>query len=289
MRIIAKFGARSQPFASPPRVGSIIIDNVAGGRVCSSQSNLTGSQEQVNDVSAAGEQQVDNCMVSDSAPPSRRERRRTETRDRLFRAAMALLAERDFDSVTVEAITEAADVGKGTFFNYFANKEAVVGYAFEAQHKFMTEMLESAEIEREALRGPDTDGEAEYGQTFRKLMWVVRQVEERRNPNKRVTRTLLSLALTNPAVRVAHLEVRHRFLSTVQELVREAQESGELRAEFGEEQLAAHLCLVHLSALFAWAQGDDVVSLHDAFETAYKLVWRGIGCTVGRSVPDATV
>ena len=64
-----------------------------------------------------------------SASPAhggRRERRRTETRERIFRAALDLFAERGFMETTVEDITEAADVGKGTFFNYFPTKEHVL-------------------------------------------------------------------------------------------------------------------------------------------------------------------
>ena len=71
----------------------------------------------------------------------RRERRRQETRDRLFQSAMRLLSERDFADVTVEMITEAADVGKGTFFNYFPNKEAIVTYRLEQKMAVLTEML----------------------------------------------------------------------------------------------------------------------------------------------------
>src|SRR6204780_1607051 len=56
----------------------------------------------------------------------RRERRRTEIRERLFRSALRLFAERGFMETTVEDITEAADVGKGTFFNYFRTKEHVL-------------------------------------------------------------------------------------------------------------------------------------------------------------------
>ena len=56
----------------------------------------------------------------------RRERRRLETRERLYRAALELFAERGFLETTVEDITEAADVGKGTFFNYFPTKEHVL-------------------------------------------------------------------------------------------------------------------------------------------------------------------
>ena len=59
-----------------------------------------------------------------TAPPSsRRVRRSAETRERLFRTALDLFARKGFSETTVEDITEAADLGKGTFFNYFPSKE----------------------------------------------------------------------------------------------------------------------------------------------------------------------
>ncbi len=58
--------------------------------------------------------------------PNRRERRRLETRERIYRAALQIFAERGYLETTVEDITEAADVGKGTFFNYFPTKEHVL-------------------------------------------------------------------------------------------------------------------------------------------------------------------
>src|ERR1022692_2791566 len=68
-------------------------------------------------------------------PPGagRRQRRAAETRLRLFLCALQLIAERGFPNVTVEDITEAADVGKGTFFNYFATKDHVLGVMTEIQ------------------------------------------------------------------------------------------------------------------------------------------------------------
>src|ERR1035438_3620073 len=63
----------------------------------------------------------------------RRERRAAETRLRLFRTALQLFADRGLSNVTVEDITEAADVGKGTFFNYFESKDHVLGVMAEIQ------------------------------------------------------------------------------------------------------------------------------------------------------------
>ena len=63
--------------------------------------------------------------------PSRRERKKEETRHRIFHAAIDLFRERGFERTTIDDITEKADVAKGTFFNYFPRKEAVLGYLSE--------------------------------------------------------------------------------------------------------------------------------------------------------------
>ena len=64
-----------------------------------------------------------------AAEPQDREgrgsRRRRETRDRLLNAALKLMAERGMDGVAVNEITEAADVGFGSFYNHFPSKEAI--------------------------------------------------------------------------------------------------------------------------------------------------------------------
>src|ERR1700756_1928264 len=61
-----------------------------------------------------------------AAPSAPRRRRRAEIRERLFRSALALFAQKGFAESTVEDITEAADVGKGTFFNYFPSKDHIL-------------------------------------------------------------------------------------------------------------------------------------------------------------------
>src|SRR5437868_15429629 len=55
-----------------------------------------------------------------------RQRRSADIRERLFRAALQLFAQKGFAETTVADITEAADVGKGTFFNYFPSKDHIL-------------------------------------------------------------------------------------------------------------------------------------------------------------------
>ena len=66
--------------------------------------------------------------VTEQAPlriPGRRERRKLATRQALLDATQALLAKRSFDSLSVDNIVERADVARGTFYNYFRDKDAL--------------------------------------------------------------------------------------------------------------------------------------------------------------------
>ena len=62
-------------------------------------------------------------------------RRKHETRLRLLHAAFGLVAEKGMDGVTISEITDAADVGFGSFYNHFDSKEgifaALVDWLFE--------------------------------------------------------------------------------------------------------------------------------------------------------------
>ncbi|MFG1867225.1 TetR/AcrR family transcriptional regulator [Micromonospora arborensis] len=57
---------------------------------------------------------------------SLRERKKQQTRSRLWRTAIELFGERGFDQVSVAEIAAAAEVSKMTVFNYFATKEDLV-------------------------------------------------------------------------------------------------------------------------------------------------------------------
>src|SRR5580765_1883067 len=85
-------------------------------------------------------------MVTNTQLPetSRRDRRSSETRDRIFKAALQLFAQKGFNNTTVEEITIAADVAKGTFFNYFESKEQVLFALTEVQEQHVRNAVAAA-------------------------------------------------------------------------------------------------------------------------------------------------
>lgn len=60
-----------------------------------------------------------------SAKASRHERRRQDTRLRLMGAALTLMSQKGLHGVSIQDITNQADVGFGSFYNHFPSKEAI--------------------------------------------------------------------------------------------------------------------------------------------------------------------
>src|SRR6516225_8787809 len=58
-------------------------------------------------------------------------RRRLETRARLVHAAREIMARKGVGATSIQEITDAADVGFGSFYNHFASKEAIAEAVME--------------------------------------------------------------------------------------------------------------------------------------------------------------
>jgi AcrR family transcriptional regulator len=83
-------------------------------------------------------------LPADEKPAGRRERRKAETRARLMTAARGLLARQGVDATRINEITEEADLGFGSFYNYFESKEAIVAAVVEAVATELGEAISEA-------------------------------------------------------------------------------------------------------------------------------------------------
>ena len=81
-------------------------------------------------------------------PVPRRARKKAATRERIIAIAIAMFSRRGIDGPTVDEIAEAADVGKGTIYNYFATKEhIVVAFMIDLERKIQARALRLAGAE----------------------------------------------------------------------------------------------------------------------------------------------
>lgn len=105
------------------------------------------------------------CVIVRELMPSptttgRRTRAPAERRSSLVRAALRVMSERGIGAATVSDIAAAAGVAKGTFYLYFASKEALL----EAVHLELAEEM-VGELERISLPG-GRDGWREFTVTL---------------------------------------------------------------------------------------------------------------------------
>ncbi|WP_106400351.1 TetR/AcrR family transcriptional regulator [Actinocorallia populi] len=115
--------------------------------------------------------------------PGLRERKKAETRQAVYRAALHLIAEHGFDNVTVEAIADVANISRRTFFNYFADKADAVMYGEEDRHRRLLEKFRARPADEggwQALRRAAEELIEEYGEPDRE--WVLRVRLARRHP-----------------------------------------------------------------------------------------------------------
>lgn len=170
---------------------------------------------------------------------SRRERRRTETRERIFRAALGLFAERGFMETTVEDITEAADVGKGTFFNYFPTKEHVLA-------TYGTERLAAVDRALQQAR----KGEQPVMEVLRELAAsLAGQAAE----SPALLRAIYAAHASCTAVR-DELQVRmHTARRLLAQIIRLAQERGEVRNDVSAMVLARIVQTVFHGVMCSWS------------------------------------
>ncbi|GIV01720.1 MAG: transcriptional regulator AcuR [Fimbriimonadales bacterium] len=65
--------------------------------------------------------------------------RKTDTKERILKEAMALIRDRGYCSVGVDDILKAANAGKSSFYHYFESKEALGAQVLEAYGRLANE------------------------------------------------------------------------------------------------------------------------------------------------------
>jgi AcrR family transcriptional regulator len=193
---------------------------------------------------------------------SRREDNKRARRQRIFDAAMELFVRQGFDATTVEEIATAADIAKGTFFNYFATKEAVLGHMAHSQ----VERLRAALAAR-----PDFAAMSAL-QQIRTIYQALAAGLEGRGELMRV---LAAETLLRPPAFDEHQSlVRDNLDLLLGEAAQRGQEQGELRDDISASDLGRHLRNIYFLAALDWM--DQGGRLSDLLDQQLELALAGL-------------
>jgi AcrR family transcriptional regulator len=187
---------------------------------------------------------------------SRRERKKQETRQSMMESALRLFSERGYDATTVKDITDAAGVAKGTFFNYFDTKEAILP------------AIAACRVEQlEAALGSESGAAA--GPTGR-IKLALRLVAEDPLCEKQLAHQLFAAMMHRREVGPGHA-----LRDLLAEQVRQAQVVGEIREELDPFYLAGVIRSLFFQRLVMWHQGHCPAPLPELIDGLVDLLLEG--------------
>ncbi|MER7507609.1 TetR family transcriptional regulator [Streptomyces lavendulae] len=191
--------------------------------------------------------------------------RRQATRQKLYEAAVTLIAEQGFSATTVDEIAERAGVAKGTVYYNFASKTEL----FEELLRHGVGLLTAS------LRTAAQDTEARGGTRIEALDAMIRAGLVFIDRYPAFTQLYVAeLWRTNRAWQSTLMVVRQEAVAVVETVLREGVERGELSTEIDVPLTAAALVGMVLVAALDWQAFQSERSLDDV-HSALSLLLRG--------------
>jgi AcrR family transcriptional regulator len=156
---------------------------------------------------------------------------------------LRLFAERGFTATTVEDITTLADVGKGTFFNYFPSKEHVFAARARGQAETIERFLVQARESKEPMH-----------ELFHSLAIALSEGFE---VSPAIFHSILVAVSSNEVVRGMLSEALEQGRKPLAELASLAQQRGEIRTDRTPAELAMAFQRAFFGTVFLWSIGPS--------------------------------
>ncbi|WP_328539253.1 TetR/AcrR family transcriptional regulator [Streptomyces sp. NBC_00344] len=189
--------------------------------------------------------------------------RRQATRQKLYEAAVTLIAEQGFSSTTVEEIAERAGVAKGTVYYNFASKTVLFEELLRHGVGLLTQSLRTAAdetAERGGSKVEALDAMIRAGLVFMERYPAFTQLY------------VAELWRTNRAWQSTLLVVRREAVAVVETVLREAVETGELHEDIDISLTAAALVGMVLVAALDWQAFQSERSIDDVHAALSRLL-----------------
>jgi len=165
---------------------------------------------------------------------SLRERKKRRTRAAILAAARDLFQSQGFDETSIEQIAERAEVSRGTLFNYFSTKEALLREIADQELTWLEQQVET-EL-------------ASIPSAVSRMRRTMRMLVNDTLPFLRVTRYVFLDALQHAA---GQDTTTVRLGDILRKLVVEAQSQGEIRPDLDPGEIAHAIVGAYMAAVFS--------------------------------------
>ncbi|NUS85507.1 MAG: TetR/AcrR family transcriptional regulator [Streptomyces sp.] len=194
--------------------------------------------------------------------------RRQATRQKLFEAAVTLIAEQGFSSTTVDEIAERAGVAKGTVYYNFASKTVLFEELLRHGVELLTASLQSAADETADRGGSHVD--ALDAMVRAGLHFIAR------HPS--LTQLYVAeLWRTNRAWQPTLMVVRRQAIAVIESVLREGVAARELSEDIDIPLTASALFGMVLVAALDWQSYQPERSLDDVHAALSRLLQGRVG------------
>ena len=197
------------------------------------------------------------------AKQTRRERKKEETKLRILNTALELFRRQGFAATTIDQITEAADVGKGTFYNYSGTKEAVIGFYIAS------ETAKSRELLRPVIHQlPDTKS---------RLLTVMQSWTSFVRENREYVRVQMAEIFKLYLTMGVEEPDEFRFHYFLAEIINWGQSQGDVRKDISAEDMGRYLELLFFGPGSWYCAVSEEYPLEEKLSEAISLFLEGAG------------
>lgn len=194
---------------------------------------------------------------------SRLIRKKAKTKEIIFKAAIELFLEKGYDQTTVDEIAVKADVAKGTFFNYFPTKDAILANLGEQRVALMEEMLAN---ELKTIKSAKE-----------KIYKWIKTFSELNEVDKATISLITKVVFTKVVFNMENeLNSTSKLQLLLAQIIKEGQQRQEFRDNFDALCVADILISIYFFTLFKWLEGRLEDSLLNEFNIRMEIVMAGL-------------
>ena len=198
---------------------------------------------------------------------SLREKKKIETKNKIFAVSGKLFKEKGFENTTVDEITKEAGIAKGTFFNYFPTKEALLLYFGEQKDELIYNL-----IENETIKSIPTK------EKIKNLLVFLAESYEK---DKELTKLLIHeyrRYIGYSGLRLGDNKSRsHRLSKILHDLLEEGVKKREVKSHIEVKKAAEILTAVYVHSLMVWVNTDGDFYFSRDISGKIDLLFEGIG------------
>jgi AcrR family transcriptional regulator len=194
----------------------------------------------------------------------KRESGKAERRERLYESALSLFRSQGYEATTVDQITQRAGLAKGTFFNYFPTKDAILRY------------VSTREIGR--LSSAVMTGGSGSASSVGKLKYFMIALAASLESDRDLVCLMFRRGISVPDL-FAGDAGGFSLQSMSSLLIRQAQRNGEVNPELDPDMLAAALDALYLQQVVRWCESETEYRLAERLSGIVDLLLLGMMTT----------